>query len=159
MSKTQAIKIAGRPYTFVAEREPEMDGHDNYTAGHLLNSRGAFAGYVTIMPATADRTERRLLLGGPSGISRDAEREGLAMIELETMLETLEDVERAAGTIGAVVVIHGRDRTWRLKVRKSDGVLPGNRAVGAWVSYEGDQTESYVHLKPGSTSLVKRGRR
>lgn len=74
---TQRITMAGRPYTFVAE--PGMPGVATYTEGHLLNSRHRFAGYVVVV----SRTGERLLIGGPSGISRDAERAGLAQIETE----------------------------------------------------------------------------
>jgi len=75
MAHTQRITMAGRTYTFV--HAPQPAGEARQCVGYLLNSRHQQAGYVHVMASGT-----RLLLGGPAGISRDAEREGLAQIDL-----------------------------------------------------------------------------
>lgn len=73
---TQRVRMAGRTYTFV----PDVVG--GYRIGHLINSLGRFSGHVMVYPPSAGRQGRRMLISGPSGISRDAEREALEGIEL-----------------------------------------------------------------------------
>lgn len=144
MAQTQRITMAGRTYTFVPECEPEMDGHDNATIGHLLNSRGAFAGYVVEM-TSGPRTGRRLLMGGPSGISRDAEREGLAQIVTETSERTRDQVRADWARIArqAVSYSDGLTTTERSTLHEAAEVLKGRPDILAqWI--EAAQAEGAI---------------
>lgn len=98
---TQEITMRGRTYTFTPGTDPELDGHDNTHIGTLTNSRGHHAGDVVRMDSGA-----LLLLGGPSGISRDEERRALAALDTETSTSTETDGDLGEITFPAASAGH-----------------------------------------------------
>lgn len=152
MAQTQRITMAGRTYAFRAERQTDMDGHDNITIGYLMNSHGAFAGYVVEM-TSGPSAGRRMLMGGPSGISRDAEREGLAQIVTETSERTRDQVRADWARIArhAVHTADGLTMTETTTLHEAAEILKGRPDLLAeWI--EAAQAEGAI-LGPSKSAV------